>query len=140
MSLNKVCLIGRLGHDPRRLVDKQGVPYATEAGLATSTKWIDKTTGEKKEEIEWHNLLFYNKIAEIAAEYLKKGSLVHIEGKIKSNKYKDKNGVDKTSYKIIVQSMTMLSSKKDNNTEQNNVHKTQENQSTNDFQDDEIPF
>ena len=134
-SLNKVFLIGRLGHDPKRLCDKEGVPYATEVNLATSMKWIDKKSGEKKEDTEWHKVIFYGKLSDTAGEYLKKGSLIHVEGRINSKKYTSKDGVERTSYQIIASGMTMLSSKKDVIDD-----KPKQMPLETDFVDDKIPF
>jgi single-strand DNA-binding protein len=135
-SLNKVFLIGRLGHDPKILSDKEGVPYAAEVSLATSTKWTDKTSGEKKEDTEWHKVIFYNKLAETVREYLKKGSMIYVEGRIKSHKYNGKDGVERTGYQIIAQAMTMLSGKKDNE----HIDHSKQMPLETDFVDDKIPF
>lgn len=109
MSVNKAILLGHLGQDPttRYMTNGEAV---TNVSLATSETWKDKS-GEKQEKTEWHNLVFYRKLAEIAGEYLKKGSLVYIEGKITTEKYTDKQGVEKYATKIIVNEMKMLGGK-----------------------------
>jgi len=109
MSLNKVMLIGRLGKDPETRYMTNG-EAVTNVGLATSETWKDKA-GEKQEKTEWHNLVFYRRLAEIAGEYLKKGSLIYVEGKLQTRKYTDKAGVEKYSTEIIVNEMTMLGGK-----------------------------
>jgi len=108
MSVNKVILIGRLGKDPETRYMPNG-EAVTNATLATSENWKDKT-GEKQEKTEWHNLVFYRRLAEIAGEYLKKGSQVYIEGKLQTRKW-EKDGVTRYTTEIIVNEMTMLGGK-----------------------------
>ncbi|MBI5430310.1 MAG: single-stranded DNA-binding protein [Nitrosomonadales bacterium] len=109
MSVNKVILVGRLGKDPetRYMTNGEAVSNAT---LATSENWKDKN-GEKQEKTEWHNLVFYRRLAEIAGEYLKKGSQVYIEGRIQSRKYQTKEGQERYITEIIVNEMQMLGGK-----------------------------
>jgi len=110
MSVNKVILVGRLGKDPetRYMTNGEAVTNCT---LATSENWKDKS-GEKQEKTEWHNLVFYRRLAEVAGEYLKKGSQVYIEGKIQTRKWQDKEtGKDRYTTEIIVNEMQMLGSK-----------------------------
>src|ERR1019366_456635 len=109
MSVNKVTLVGRLGKDPetRYMTNGEAVTNAT---LATSETWKDKS-GEKQEKTEWHSLVFYRRLAEVAGEYLKKGSQVYIEGKIQTRKWQDKEGNDRYTTEIIVNEMQMLGSK-----------------------------
>ncbi len=110
MSVNKVILVGRLGKDPETRYMTSG-EAVTNATLATSENWKDKN-GEKQEKTEWHNLVFYRRLAEIAGEYLKKGSQVYIEGKIQTRKWQDKEtGKDRYTTEIIVNEMQMLGSK-----------------------------
>ena len=109
MSVNKVILIGRLGKDPETRYMTSG-EAVTNATLATSENWKDKS-GEKQERTEWHNLVFYRRLAEVAGEYLRKGSQVYIEGKIQTRKWQDKEGKDKYTTEIIVNEMQMLGSK-----------------------------
>ncbi len=109
MSVNKVILIGRLGKDPETRYMTNG-EAVTNVGLATSETWKDKS-GEKQEKTEWHNLVFYRRLAEIAGEYLKKGSMIYVEGKLQTRKYTDKAGIEKYSTEIIVNEMTMLGGK-----------------------------
>lgn len=109
MSVNKVILIGRLGKDPETRYMPNG-EAVTNATLATSENWKDKT-GEKQEKTEWHNLVFYRRLAEIAGEYLKKGSQVYVEGKLQTRKWQTKEGQDRYTTEIIVNEMTMLGGK-----------------------------
>ena len=111
MSVNKVILIGRLGKDPetRYMTNGEAVTNAT---LATSENWKDKS-GEKQEKTEWHNLVFYRRLAEIAGEYLKKGSQIYVEGKLQTRKWQTKEGQDRYTTEIVVNEMQMLGSKSD---------------------------
>jgi len=109
MSVNKVILVGRLGKDPETRYMTSG-EAVTNATLATSENWKDKS-GEKQERTEWHNLVFYRRLAEIAGEYLKKGSQVYIEGKIQTRKWQDKEGKDRYTTEIVVNEMQMLGAK-----------------------------
>ncbi len=109
MSVNKVILIGRLGKDPetRYMTNGEAVTNCT---LATSENWKDKS-GEKQEKTEWHNLVFYRRLAEIAGEYLKKGSQIYVEGKLQTRKWQTKEGQDRYTTEIVVNEMTMLGGK-----------------------------
>lgn len=109
MSVNKVILVGRIGKDPdtRYMTSGEAVTNIT---LATSETWKDRS-GEKQEKTEWHNLVFYKKLAEIAGEYLKKGSQIYVEGRIQNRKYQDKEGKDRYVTEIIVNEMKMLGGK-----------------------------
>ena len=109
MSVNKVILVGRLGKDPETRYMTNGEAM-TNVTLATSENWKDKS-GEKQEKTEWHNLTFYRRLAEVAGEYLKKGSMIYVEGKIQTRKWQDKEGKDRYTTDIIVNEMQMLGSK-----------------------------
>jgi single-strand DNA-binding protein len=109
MSVNKVILIGRLGKDPETRYMTSG-EAVTNCTLATSENWKDKS-GEKQEKTEWHSLVFYRRLAEVAGEYLKKGSQVYVEGKLQTRKWQDKEGKDRYTTEIIVDQMQMLGSK-----------------------------
>ena len=104
--LNKVFLIGRLTRDPELRFMPNGEAVCN-FGLATSEKWKNKN-GEPTEKTEFHNITIYRRLAEIAGQYLKKGSQVYLEGKIQSRKYTDKNGVERTAYEIVCHEMKML--------------------------------
>jgi single-strand DNA-binding protein len=109
MSVNKVILIGRLGKDPETRYMTSG-EAVTNVTLATSENWKDKS-GEKQEKTEWHNLVFYRRLAEIAGEYLKKGSMIYVEGKLQTRKWQTKEGQDRYTTEIVVNEMTMLGGK-----------------------------
>jgi single-strand DNA-binding protein len=109
MSVNKVILVGRLGKDPETRYMTSG-EAVTNATLATSENWKDKS-GEKQEKTEWHNLVFYRRLAEVAGEYLKKGAQIYVEGKIQTRKYTTKEGQERYTTEIIVDQMQMLGSK-----------------------------
>lgn len=111
MSVNQVILIGRLGRDPEVRYLPNGEAVAN-FGLATSENWKDRN-GEKQERTEWHNIVMYRKLAEIAGQYLKKGAQVYITGRIQSRKYTGKDGIERTAYEIIAGEMKMLGSKQD---------------------------
>ena len=106
-SVNKVIIVGNLGRDPETRYMPSGDAIANIA-VATTDKWKDKTTGEQKESTEWHRVSFFGKLAEIAGQYLKKGSAVYIEGKLRTRKYTDKDGIEKYSTEIIADQMQML--------------------------------
>ncbi|MEQ1532507.1 MAG: single-stranded DNA-binding protein [Sideroxydans sp.] len=109
MSVNKAILVGRLGKDPETRFMTNG-EAVTNVSIATSENYKDKN-GEKQEKTEWHNLVFYRRLAEVAGEYLKKGSQVYVEGRIQSRKYTDKAGAEKYITEIIVNEMQMLGGK-----------------------------
>ena len=109
-SINKVILIGNLGRDPEIRYTPSGSAVCN-IGIATSRSWKDKTSGEKVEETEWHRVVFYDRLAEIAGEYLKKGSSVYIEGRLKTRKWQDKEGKDTYTTEILANEMQMLGSR-----------------------------
>lgn len=113
-GVNKVILIGTAGHDPETRYMQNG-NSVTNASIATTEYWKDKQTGEKSEQTEWHRLVFYGKLAEIAGEYLRKGSKVYVEGSIKTRKWQDQSGQDRYSTEIIVKEMQLLDSKPQQN-------------------------
>jgi single-strand DNA-binding protein len=106
-SVNKVILIGNLGADPENRYMPNGDAVCN-IRLATTESWKDKTSGEKREITEWHRVVFYRKLAEIAAQYLKKGSQVYLEGRIRTRKWTDKEGVERYTTEIEASDMTML--------------------------------
>lgn len=111
-SVNKAILIGNLGRDPELKSLPSGQPVAN-FPIATSEKWKDKSTGETKEQTEWHNIIMFGKLAEIAGQYLKKGSSVFIEGRLQTRKWQDKNGQDRYTTEIIANEMKMLGGRGD---------------------------
>jgi single-strand DNA-binding protein len=108
--LNKVMLIGRLGADPEVRYMPSG-DAVTSIRLATSMRWKDKQTGERKEETEWHRVVFFRGLAKIAGEYLKKGSQVYVEGRIRTNKWQGQDGQDRYTTEIVADEMHMLDSR-----------------------------
>ena len=106
MSLNKVILIGRLGRDPETRNMPNGEAVCN-FSVATSESWKDQS-GQRQERTEWHNITMYRRLAEIAGQYLKKGSQVYLEGRIQSRKYQGKDGIERTAYDIIANEMKML--------------------------------
>jgi single-strand DNA-binding protein len=135
-SVNKVILVGNLGQEPE-------VRYATNGdavvnlSLATTSKWKDKATGQMKEETEWHRVSIFGKAAEVAGQYLKKGSAVYVEGKIKSKKYTDKQGIERTAFEITCENFQMLGGK---TSADKTVPKQSAKPADDSFTDDQIPF
>ena len=109
-SVNKVIIVGNLGRDPETKYMPNG-EAVTNVAVATTESWKDKNSGEKKEITEWHRITFYRKLAEIAGQYLKKGSSVYIEGRLQTRKWTDKDGVERYTTEIIADTMQMLGSK-----------------------------
>jgi single-strand DNA-binding protein len=109
-SVNKVILVGNLGRDPETRYMPDGAAI-TNASLATTYGWTDKASGEKKEETEWHRIVFRGRLAEIAGEYLKKGSQVYVEGRLRTRKWQDKEGHDRYTTEIMADTMQMLGSR-----------------------------
>lgn len=112
-GVNKVIIVGNLGQDPEVRYMPSGGAVAN-ITVATSESWNDKGTGEKKEQTEWHRIVLFGKLAEIAGEYLKKGSQVYIEGKLQTRKWTDKDGVDRYTTEVVVSmggTMQMLGGK-----------------------------
>ncbi|MCX8748598.1 single-stranded DNA-binding protein [Snodgrassella sp. B3088] len=151
-TVNKVILIGRLGRKPEIRYSSTNDAMATFT-LATEEKWKDRT-GNKQSQTEWHNITMFGKLAEIANQYLEKGSLVFIEGRIQSKKYIDTNQIERLAYNIIANEMRMLTYKNNNSTpiqnsaaNANNLSRKTElssnpspNQNVSQFADDDIPF
>ena len=106
-GINKVILVGNLGKDPETRYMPSG-KAVTNFRIATSESWKDKQTGEQKEQTEWHNIVMYDRLAEIAAEYLRKGSQVYVEGRLRTRKWQDKEGRDRYTTEIIANEMQML--------------------------------
>ena len=111
-SINKVILVGHLGRDPENRYLPSG-EQVTSIAVATTDRWRDKATGDMKEQTEWHRISFFGKLAEIAGQYLKKGSQVYVEGRIRTNKYTDRDGVERYQTQIIADTMQILGSKQD---------------------------
>ncbi len=150
-SINKVILLGRLGADPEIRISKQDKKIA-KLSLATSESWNDKSTNEKKEKTEWHRVVIFSPgLAEVAEKYLKKGSLVYIEGQISYGKYTDQSGAEKYTTDIVLQgfnsTLRMLDNKSDGSNEirspsvDNSVSNKKVSEDFDDFDtDDVVPF
>ncbi len=145
-GINKVILVGNLGQDPEVKHTPDGAAITT-ISIATSESWKDKNSGESKEKTEWHRVAFFGKLAEIAGEYLRKGSQVYVEGKLQTRKWQDKTGQDRYTTEVVIDGfngvMQMLGSKPiENNTknEYASVGQSSRNPSNNDSFDDSVPF
>ena len=106
-GINKVILIGNLGQDPETRTTPGGTTV-TNIRLATTESWTDRTSGEKKEQTEWHTVVMWSRLGEIAAEYLRKGSQVYIEGRLQTRKWQDKQGNDRYTTEVVASEMQML--------------------------------
>ena len=113
-GVNKVILVGNLGNDPEVRYSQAGAAI-TNISVATSESWKDKQTGQPQERTEWHRVVFFNRLAEIAGEYLRKGSKVYLEGSLRTRKWQDKEGQDKYTTEIVAGEMQMLDSRGDSN-------------------------
>jgi single-strand DNA-binding protein len=109
-SVNKVILVGNLGRDPETRYNPEGGAI-TNISVATTETWKDKASGEKQERTEWHRVVFFNRLAEIAGEYLKKGSQVYVEGSLRTRKWQDKEGKERYTTEIVAERMQMLGSR-----------------------------
>ena len=146
-SVNKVIVVGNLGQDPEMKYMPNG-EAVTNITVATTESWKDKTSGEKKEITEWHRITFYRKLAEIAGQYLKKGSSVYVEGKLQTRKWTDKENIERYITGIIADSMQMLGGKTESHQDYvaeitKPVAKapvTQNHSTPHRLQDDDIPF
>lgn len=146
-SVNKVILIGNLGRDPEVRYTPNGLAVAN-LNIATSETWKDKQSGENQERTEWHRIALYARLAEIAGEYLRKGSKIYIEGRLQTRKWQDKNGQDRYTTEIIADSLQMLDSKGGSNNMSDNMSAPEmatesaspTPASSTDSFDDDIPF
>ena len=124
-GVNKAILVGVLGRDPKTKTFPNGGSL-TQFSIATSESWTDKNTGERKEHTEWHRIVASNRLSEIAQQYLKKGSKVYIEGKLKTRQWTDQNGQERYTTEISANELQMLDSKGDSNYQQNQSQNTQQ--------------
>jgi single-strand DNA-binding protein len=111
-GVNKVIIIGNVGQDPEVKYTASGAPVVT-VSIATSEAWRDKQTGENKEKTEWHRVVFFNKLAEIISQYVRKGSKLYVMGSLRTRKWEDKSGVEKYTTEIIADDIQMLDKKGD---------------------------
>ena len=140
-GINKVILVGNLGNDPDVRTMPNGDTVA-KISVATSESWNDKNTGERREVTEWHRIVFYRRQAEVAGEYLRKGSKVYVEGRLKTRKWQDQNGQDRYTTEIQGDVLQMLDGRQsgDNQDKPSTSSKSkQQAESASDFNDD-IPF
>jgi single-strand DNA-binding protein len=119
-GVNKVILIGHLGADPEVRYSASGVAMAT-LSLATNESWQDKQTNEWQERTEWHRLVLYKRHAEVAGQYLRKGSQIYVEGRLQTRKWQDQNGMDRYTTEIVVLDMQMLGGRGESTTTQYNA-------------------
>ena len=142
-GVNKVILVGNCGQDPETRYSANGVAI-TNINVATTDSWKDKQTGQMQERTEWHRVVFFRRLAEIAGEYLKKGSKVYIEGKLQTRKWQDKEGNDRYTTEVVANEMQMLDSRGGSTSYNQDETPTaqpmsQEPTPAGDF-DDDIPF
>jgi single-strand DNA-binding protein len=149
-GINKVILIGNLGDDPEVRYTQGGSAVAN-VRLATTESWKDKESGEKQERTEWHRVVFFGRLAEIVAEYLKKGAQVYVEGSIRTNKWQDKEGKDRYTTEIIASEMQMLGGRggraaggdapgRDQGAAAPRARAEEKSKKDDEFVDDDIPF
>ena len=138
-GLNKVMVIGNLGRDPEMRYLPSGEPVANLA-IATSESWKDKNSGEKVEKTEWHRVVLFNRLAEVVGQYLHKGSKIYIEGRLRTNKWQDKQGQDRYTTEIIANDMQMLDSRGDSTQEQTPNDTTEPPVAPSNELDDDLPF
>lgn len=148
-GINKVILVGNLGADPETRYSASGSAI-TNVSLATTDSWRDKASGEQQERTEWHRVVFFNRLAEIAGEYLRKGRQIYVEGRLQTRKWQDQNGQDRYTTEIVASEMQMLGGRDESgdgpapSRSSGFRDKPQpavaESQGSPDFQDDDIPF
>lgn len=142
-GVNKVIIIGNLGADPEMRYMPSGSAVAN-LRVATSESWKDKATGENQEKTEWHRIVFFNRLAEIAGEYLKKGSKIYIEGSLRTNKWQDQSGNERYTTEIIGNTLQMLDSRGGSapsmNAPAESIASAPAPADIADFDDDDIPF
>ena len=138
-GINKVILVGNLGQDPEtRHIQSGGA--VTNISIATSEQWKDKKTGDQKERTEWHKVAFFGRLAEIAAEYLSKGSQVYVEGKLRTRKWQDREGNDRWTTEVIADELQMLGGPPQQSEKRVKGSDMKPPQDVPDVYDDDIPF
>jgi single-strand DNA-binding protein len=152
-GINKVILVGNLGADPETRYSASGAAI-TNIRIATTEAWRDKQSGEMQERTEWHRVVFFNRLAEIAGEYLRKGSQVYIEGSLRTRKWQDQSGQDRYTTEVVANEMQMLGGRggegggsgadesgfRDSAKPAKPAKPAKQQQAEEDFQDDDIPF
>ena len=136
-GVNKVLIIGNLGSDPEIKYTKAGDPVAN-LSIATSESWKDKNSGDLQEKVEWHRVVMFSRLAEIAEQYLKKGSKVFVEGKLQTRKWQDQEGKDRYTTEVVAKEMTMLDSRSTSQAQEDSP-KVESEKPKDDFEED-IPF
>jgi single-strand DNA-binding protein len=138
-GINKVILIGRLGQDPETRYTQSGAAI-TNITVATTDSWKDKASGERQEKTEWNRVVMFNRLGEIAGEYLKKGSQVYIEGRLQTRKWQDQSGQDRYTTEIVAKELQMLGSR--HGEQSNTWHQQQSHQQpqVDDGFDEDAPF
>lgn len=139
-GVNKVIIVGTVGKDPELRYAQSGTAICT-LSVATNERWTDKQ-GQKHERTEWHRVQMFGKLAEIAGEYLKKGSHAYFEGSLRTDKYTDREGIERYATSIIVSEMQMLGGKRDDAVQERRSEQSQRKDSKPqpDFPDDDLPF
>jgi len=138
-GVNKVIIVGNLGNDPDVRYTADGKAIST-ISVATTESWKDKNTGEQQDRTEWHRIVFFNRLAEIVAEYLKKGSHVYVDGKLQTRKWQDDNGQDRYTTEIVANEMQMLGGRNDQAGAQQQPQQSQQAVPPAGELDDDIPF
>jgi len=138
-SVNKALIIGNLGQDPEIKYTQSGSPVAN-LSVATSERWKDKNTGEQKEQTEWHRVVVFGRLAEIAEQYLKKGSKVFIEGKIQTRDWEDAEGNKKYTTEVVAREMTMLDSRASTDSSASSSDNSAKDAAKDDNFEEDIPF
>tara|TARA_B100001113_G_scaffold188493_1_gene154394 strand:+ start:105 stop:527 length:423 start_codon:yes stop_codon:yes gene_type:complete len=138
-SVNKALIIGNLGQDPEIKYTQSGSPVAN-LSVATSERWKDKNTGEQKEQTEWHRVVVFGRLAEIAEQYLKKGSKVFIEGKIQTRDWEDSEGNKKYTTEVVAREMTMLDSRASMDSNASSSDNSAKDAAKDDNSEEDIPF
>lgn len=150
-GVNKVIIIGNLGADPESRVMPSG-GSVTNLSIATSESWTDRNTNQRQERTEWHRVVLFNRLAEVAAQYLKKGSKVYVEGSLRTRKWQDQSGVEKYTTEIVASNMQMLDSRQQDggqyqqappqqNYQQQGYQQQPQGQQSNNLDfDDDVPF
>ena len=136
-GLNKVLIIGNLGNDPEIKYTQSGSPVAN-LSIATSERWKDKNSGEQKEQVEWHRVVIFGRLAEIAEQYLKKGSKIFVEGKLQTRDWEDSEGKKRYTTEVVAREMTMLDSKGDSMESSSSASSS--SKPSNDKFEEDIPF
>jgi single-strand DNA-binding protein len=137
-GVNKVILVGHLGDEPNVQYMPSGSAVAN-ISVATTEQWKDKNTGEKQEKTEWHRIVFFGRLAEIAGEYLRKGSQIYVEGRLQTRKWQAKDGSDRYTTEIVASDMQMLGSPNSRSKPENAGYDTAPQSAGNDF-DDDMPW